>query len=1188
MGFLVNTTDLNDDIPPLLFDEPPVASPLLETQPVIPLVTVQLATPLDCKAPLVPSSIDTIADNTIPAIAPQPTQLELPLDSTPLPTWALPGNRFLFASSIIRTKTIIRCHTLLDSGCDGMVIGSDFALLHGFTMVPCAKRTIHVANGHSVAIASECTVRVVIGSFCKDITFSVAPVTDDLIFGVPFFQIIRICNADWLNHRFEFVSRSGTRHLWYGTDHKRNPTNSKIIYLCSAKEIHNDPSAEVFSINIRDLIDRDDGIPINTRIDDNITKNTTIPIPEPPLNSSQVDSFLANLAPDLVHLLRPFLLSVLSDPPAFADIPNRPEDQRIHLKPGVEIRTRGLRRHSLIEDAILQEKITELIARGYIRPSSSEYGANVLFSGKKGGGTRMCIDYRELNNATVKDRTPLPSHCEMRERVKGSQFLSKVDIRDAFHMIRIFESDCHKTAFKTRYGLFEYTVSPFGLSNSPATFMRLMNRVFFDLVDCCVVYYVDDILIYSSTYEQHLIDLQSVFARLEKHHLHVKLIKCIFAVPELEFCGMNVSINGFSIQESQIEAVCNYPSKPASCPSKKYVQQFMGCVRFYADFVPWLGEIASPLFRLTKNDSSEEWGIAHQNIIRIIQFHITTAPILSYFDPARPQTYVTTDASDFAIGGWLGQTTTSGEKVIVSYWSRQMLQAECGYPVHEREFLALFCFIKKFRMYLHGVPFTAFVDHRSLEHMQTQPHLSARQVRWIQFLQEFEFVVEYLNGDRNQFADWLSRRPDFAHFNCPQCKSALDDIPQPRIAALINRNSTQLAQQSDSFCQQLEAWSLDRSIIPASRRGFFKSFSKDEDGIWLYRNNAIVVPEGPLRLQYLEFFHDRLDHGHFGFFKTMGAMKPHVYWSTIADDLTKFLASCETCQRTKPGNDRNAGLLHPLQIPASRFDSINIDFAAMPLSDDGFNSLMVVVDRFTKLIELIPTNDQLDAGRCATLLYNHWYLLGHGFPSTIVSDRDTRFVSQVWRDFCTAVGITRIMSTSRHQQTDGGAEAIVKIIKTVLKGCVTHGQTDWTQYLRVAQFAYNNSIHTSTGFTPFYLAYAFDPLSFPHPPVMGSSLTDTFQQYFSDLDKAHAHIFKSQQRMINDYNRTHDIPTHIAVDDLVLLNRDGIQWPAEANVSRRLLQPYIGPFTVTSVDSSHDNYTAFFAFRKCHLNLSVR
>ena len=153
----------------------------------------------------------------------------------------------------------------------------------------------------------------------------------------------------------------------------------------------------------------------------------------------------------------------------------------------------------------------------------------------------------------------------------------------------------------------------------------------------------------------------------------------------------------------------------------------------------------------------------------------------------------------------------------------------------------------------------------------------------------------------------------------------------------------------------------------------------------------------------------------------------------LAADLTQFLASCEVCQRTKPGTERNAGLLHPLPIPESRFHSLNIDFAALPLSDDGYNSLMVVVDRFSKLIELIPTNDNLSAARCADLLYRHWYLAGRGFPETIVSDRDARFTSTVWSEFCQFVGIERIMSTSRHQQTDGGAEAVVKIVKTVLK-----------------------------------------------------------------------------------------------------------------------------------------------------------
>jgi hypothetical protein len=171
----------------------------------------------------------------------------------------------------------------------------------------------------------------------------------------------------------------------------------------------------------------------------------------------------------------------------------------------------------------------------------------------------MAIDFRAVNEATVKDKTPLPSHTDMRSQIRGSKFLSKVDIRDAFHMIRIRDEDCHKTAFKTKYGLYEYTVCPFGLSNSPATFMRMMNRIFRDLMGECVLFHVDDILIYSETYEQHILDIEKVMERLKKNALHVKLTKCEFAVSELEFCGMWVSSEGFCIQQSQIDAVCSYP-----------------------------------------------------------------------------------------------------------------------------------------------------------------------------------------------------------------------------------------------------------------------------------------------------------------------------------------------------------------------------------------------------------------------------------------------------------------------------------------------------------------------------------------------------------------------------------------------------------------------------------------------------
>jgi hypothetical protein len=628
--------------------------------------------------------------------------------------------------------------------------------------------------------------------------------------------------------------------------------------------------------------------------------------------------------------------------------------------------------------------------------------------------------------------------------------------------------------------------------------------------------------------------------------------------------------------------------KTENYPAAKYVQEFMGSIRFFQDFVPWLADIAVPLYQLTQKHNTDTWNTLHVSIMRILQYHLSTSPVLGYFDPQRPHTFTTTDASDYAIGGWLGQKDDNGKTIIIAYWSRKLTPAELNYPVHEREFLAFYAFVKKFRLYLHGVPFLAYVDHRSLEYMQDQPYLSTRQVHWIQELQEFEFQVEYLPGARNTFADWLSRRPDFAKTICPSCDHTFDS-KGPRVLSLsiddlINVSDIAALQLNDPFCLELSSWNKNRTSIPSTKLGYSKLFKCTDAGLWLHKT-AVVIPSGPLRLQILEYFHGRADHGHYGFKKVMESMKNLVYWPTLLDDLYLFIKSCDICQRTKAHNEKRQGLLVPLSIPDTRFMKLNIDFAAMPLSSDGFDSMAVISDKFSKIIEVIPCTSTLTAAAFAILFYKHWYLKGFGMPTAIISDRDKLFVSNFWATFCQICGIQRDISTSRHQQTDGGAEVVVRILKTAFKGLVNHDQSDWTAQLPAVQFSYNNSLHSSTGFSPFYLAYAFNPQTFPSflDAVPSDPLYKVFAQYQTDLERAHLTLYKSQTRMENSYNQHHNPAPPFQAGDFVLLSRAGLSWDPDSEVSKKLLQPYIGPFEIISIDDDRCNVTLKLPLNmRCH------
>jgi mRNA-degrading endonuclease RelE of RelBE toxin-antitoxin system len=280
-----------------------------------------------------------------------------------------------------------------------MVMSLAFARSNNLPLDPVESRPVQMADHSTVYFDQQCTVSVRVGKFRKDLTFAVGPITEDCIFGIPFFSNVQV-KADWANHRFSFISASGTRHNWFGVDHKsRSCDVASPIFLCSLRELErNQHSSDIFRVNVEQIASIQDQLKA-----------------APPSNSEQIDSFMANLHPNLQDILTPFLDTVLADPPNFDGIPERPEDQRIELKPGAQVKNRPVRRLSEKEREALLEKLKDLLDRGFIQASKSQYGANVLFAKKKDGGLRLCIDYREINKATVKDRTPLPSHAEMRE-----------------------------------------------------------------------------------------------------------------------------------------------------------------------------------------------------------------------------------------------------------------------------------------------------------------------------------------------------------------------------------------------------------------------------------------------------------------------------------------------------------------------------------------------------------------------------------------------------------------------------------------------------------------------------------------------------------------------------------------------------------------------------------------------------
>ena len=480
--------------------------------------------------------------------------------------------------------------------------------------------------------------------------------------------------------------------------------------------------------------------------------------------------------------------------------PRRDVDHRIELEQGASPPSRPTYRLSPSELDVLRKQLDDLMAHKFIQPSQSPYGAPVLFVKKKDGELRMCVDYRALNKITIKNKYPLPRIDELLDRLHGARWFSKIDLRSGYHQVRIHPDDVAKTAFRTRYGHFEFLVLPFGLTNAPATFMHLMQQIFRPHLDSFVIVFLDDILIYSKTLDEHKTHVETVLQLLRENKLYAKQSKCEFFRSSVSFLGHVVSADGVGMEADKVKAVRDWPI-PTSVHD---IRSFLGLAGYYRRFVRNFSAIAAPLSDLVRHDRKWEWTEVQQQAFDALKSALTNGPTLLTPDETLPYV-VKTDASGFAIGAELCQDQGKGLQPI-AYLSKKMNAAERNYPVHEQELLAVVCALREWRHYLHGQPFTVLTDHNSLQHLHTQPHLSRRQIRWTEFLAEFQFKISYQKGKDNVVADALSRRKDHASESVGQLaavaaiSSAQPSDATDRYQASVSSRSSLCRHTTQSSC----------------------------------------------------------------------------------------------------------------------------------------------------------------------------------------------------------------------------------------------------------------------------------------------------------------------------------------------------------------------------------------------------
>ncbi|KAI3498749.1 hypothetical protein L1887_34530 [Cichorium endivia] len=711
----------------------------------------------------------------------------------------------------------------------------------------------------------------------------------------------------------------------------------------------------------------------------------------------------------------------------------------IDFLPGASIPNKPAYRMNPKEYAELHRQVTELLAKGLIRESMSPCSVPALLVPKHGGAYRMCIDSRAVNKITVKYRFPIPRFEDLLDQLHGAKVFSKVDLRSGYHQIRLRPGDEWKTAFKTRDGLYEWMVMPFGLSNAPSTFMRLMNHIFRDLIGRFVVVYFDDILIFSETVQQHLDHLRAVFTILREQQLFANTSKCHFLTNEVVFLGYLVSGDGIQMDDTKVLAITSWPT-PKTLHD---IRSFHGLASFYRRFIRNFSTIVAPITECLKGGTFA-WNEAAQKAFDELKLRVTSAPVLAL--PNFNEVFqVECDASGLGVGGVLSQ----GQRPV-AFFSEKLNDTRRKYSTYDKEFYAIIRSLEYWRHYLLPSEFILFSDHQALRYIQGQVKLNPRHAKWVELLQDFSFVIRHKAGSANTVADALSRRHSLF---------------------------TSVRLQVKGFDMFKHLYHDDPDFASAWKQcpmHPFHEFTKHES--FLFKNNRLCVPRCSFRDAIILEYHQGGLGGHFGRDKTVGLLRDRFYWPNAVKDVSRIVERCRICHLAKT-HHTNAGLYTPLPVPDGPWEDVSLDFVlGLPRTQRQKDSVMVVVDRFSKMAHFVPCAKTYDASQIARLYFSEIVRL-HGIPKSITSDRDVKFVSHFWRTLWKRLGSRLQFSSSHHPQTDGQTEVTNRSLGNLLRSLIGDNPKQWDLVLPQAEFAYNRSNHGSTGKSPFFVVYGRNPFT---------------------------------------------------------------------------------------------------------------
>ena len=881
-------------------------------------------------------------------------------------------------------------------------------------------------------------------------------------------------------------------------------------------------------------------------------------------------------------------LDVFSEQGANTLPPHRKYDLEIPLKPGTTPPWGHIYPMSVPELTTIKEYVKGYLENGFIRHSKSEAAAPCMFIKRDDGKLRLVVDYRGLNAITVKNRYPLPLIGEMLDRLNTAKIFTKIDLRNAYHQVRVKAGDEWKTAFRCREGHFEYQVCPQGPTNAPAMFQHFMNDILREQLDITAVGLLDDVIIFSEDPADHVPHVREILQILRENKLYAKIEKCEFDKDCMTFVGYMVSTAGIGMDPAKVSSLLDWPVPK----SIKDVQAFLGFANFYRKFILSYSAVAAPLTDLTRKTPGKfTWTEKAGEAFRQLQQAFTSAPILRHFQPDLPIT-IETDASDFAIGCILSQPGPNGDLHPVCFYSRKLSPAELNYPIYDKELLAVVAAFKHWRVYVEGAVHSVqvFSDHKNLEYFSTARTTSRRHSRWAATLASYDYKIHYRKGTENGKADAMSRRPDYKDPPPPSLPVLSQPPPPPIPPPPYHINAAVSLAPEDPLLPEIAAAQAADTTLSAIIQAYLRRPDGESNpalpsgspsgrslvhynmqGGILYTKGRISIPptSKTLILKILQQYHDSPMAGHFGVARTQALVAQYFAWPGLASAVNSYVISCDACQRNKVVRHAPFGLLSPLSIPSRPWSHVSLDWITDLPPSHYHDAILVVVDRLTKMAIFIPTTKSMPAPDVAALFVQHVIRL-HGVPENIVSDRDPIFTSHFWRRLLELLGIHANRSTAFHPQTDGQTERLNSVLEQYLRIYCDYQQTDWASLLPLAEFSYNNSKHSATTLSPFFANYGFHP-SMSLLPTDPDSTTPAADSYVKQLQQAQVvlqrELLKARKAMeISANRRRRPAPTLLPGAQVWLLRRNIKTIRPSSKLDVRRLGPYsvIGPVGTSS------------------------